>query len=138
MIKGFARLQSVNPGFDPSNLMTMHLQLPVTRYDKTQPQTEFRRQLLNRLNGLPGVQAAMISDLPLGGNFLDHRFVIDGRPPIPVGNEPTVQTLSVMGDYFGAMHIPIIAGRGLTEADRENQPLVTVVSEEFVRKYFAK
>jgi predicted permease len=136
-IKGFARLQSVNPGFDPTNLMTMHLQLPVTRYDKTPQQTEFRRQLLARLNGSPGAQAAMISDLPLGGNFLDHRFVIAGRPPIPVGNEPAVQTLSVMGDYFGVMRIPIVAGRGLTEMDREGQPLVAVVSEELVQKFFA-
>jgi putative ABC transport system permease protein len=137
MIKGFARLQSVNPGFDPANLITMHLQLPTARYDKTPPQTEFRRQLLGRLNALPGVQAAMISDLPLGGNFLDHRFVIDGRPPVPVGNEPAVQTLSVMGDYFGVMRIPIVAGRGLTEMDREGQPLVAVVSEELVRNFFA-
>jgi putative ABC transport system permease protein len=78
----------------------------------------------------------MVTDLPFGGNYLDHRFVIDGRPPVPVGNEPTVQTLSVMGDYFGVMEIPILAGRGLTESDRENQPLAAVVSEEFVRRFF--
>jgi putative ABC transport system permease protein len=136
MIKGFARLQSVSPGFNPSEVMTMHLQLPITRYDKIPQQTAFRRDLLSRLNGLPGVQAAMVTDLPFGGNYLDHRFVIDGRPPVPVGNEPTVQTLSVMGDYFGVMEIPILAGRGLTESDRENQPLAAVVSEEFVRRFF--
>ena len=136
MIKGFSRLQSVNPGFDPTNLLTMHLQLPITRYGKIPQQTAFRRELLARLNQLPGVQAAMVTDLPFGGNFLDHRFVIDGRPPIPLGNEPVVQTLSVMGDYFSVMQIPILAGRGLTDSDRENQPLVTVVSEEFVRRYF--
>jgi putative ABC transport system permease protein len=136
MIKGFARLQSVNPGFDPTNLMTMHLQLPITRYDKIPQQTGFRRELLARLNGLPSVQAAMVTDLPFGGNYLDHRFVIDGHPAIPVGNEPTVQTLSVMGDYFGVMQIPILAGRGLTEMDRENQPLVAVISEELVRRFF--
>ncbi len=136
MIKGFARLQSVNPGFNPSDLMTMHLQLPITRYDKIPQQTAFRRELLTRLNGLPGVQAAMVTDLPFGGNFLDHRFAVDGRPPVPVGNEPTVQTLSVMGDYFDVMQIPILAGRGLTDMDRENQPLVAVVSEELVRRFF--
>jgi len=136
MIKGFARLQSVNPGFNPRGLLTMHLQLPITRYDKIPQQTAFRRELLGRLNQLPGVQAAMVTDLPFGGNYLDHRFAIDGRPPVPVGNEPVVQTLSVMGDYFDAMQIPIVAGRGLTEMDRENQPLVAVVSEELVRRFF--
>ena len=135
MIKGFGRLQSVNPGFNPSDLMTMHLQLPIARYDKIPQQTAFRRELLTRLNGLPGVQAAMVTDLPFTGSFLDHRFVIDGHPPVPVGNESVVQTLSVMGDYFGVMQIPILAGRSLTKMDRENQPLVAVVSEEFVRRF---
>ncbi len=136
MIKGFARLQSVNPGFNPSGVMTMHLQLPISRYNKIPQQTTFRRELLARLNQLPGVQAAMITDLPFGENYLDHRFAIDGRPPVPIGDEPVVQTLSVMGDYFGVMQIPIVSGRGFTEMDRENQPLVAVVSEELVRRFF--
>ena len=136
MIKGFARLQSVNPGFNPHDLLTLHLQLPITRYDKIPQQTAFRRELLARLNQLPGMQAAMVTDLPFGGNYLDHRFAIDGRPPVPVGDEPVVQTLSVMGNYFDVMQIPIVAGRGLTESDRENQPLVAVVSEELVRRFF--
>jgi putative ABC transport system permease protein len=136
MIKGFARLQSVNPGFNPSGVMTMHLQLPISRYNKIPQQTGFRRDLLSRLNQLAGVQAAMITDLPFGDNYLDHRFAIDGRPPVPVGDEPVVQTLSVMGDYFGVMQVPIVSGRGLNDMDRENQPLVAVVSEELVRRFF--
>jgi putative ABC transport system permease protein len=136
MIKGFARLQSVNPGFNPSGVMTMHLQLPISRYNTIPQQTAFRRELLSRLNQSPGVQAAMITDLPFGENYLDHRFAIDGRPPVPVGDEPVVQTLLVMGDYFGVMQIPIVSGRSFTEMDRENQPLVAVVSEELVRRFF--
>jgi putative ABC transport system permease protein len=136
LMKGFARLQAVNPGFTAANLMTMHLQLPAGRYAEIRAQTEFRRQLLERLNVLPGVEAAMITDLPLAGNFLNHRLVIDGRPPVRVGDEPAVQTLSVMGDYFRVMQIPVVAGRGLTEQDRDGQPLVAVVSEEMVRKFF--
>ena len=136
MIKGFARLQSVNPGFNPSGVMTMHMQLPIARYNKIPQQTAFRRELLARVNQLPGVHAAMITDLPFGENYLDHRFAIDGRLPVPVGDEPVVQTLSVMGDYFGVMQIPIVSGRGFTEMDRENQPLVAVVSEELVRRFF--
>jgi putative ABC transport system permease protein len=136
LIKGFSRLRSVNPGFNPTNVMTMHLQLPPTRYAKIPPQTEFRRQVLARLNSLPGVEAAMVTDIPLSGNYVSHSFVIDGRPPVPVGAEPHVQTLSVMGDYFRVMQIPIRAGRGFTAMDREGQPLVAVVNEEMVRKFF--
>jgi predicted permease len=136
LIKGFSRLRSVNPGFNPTNVMTMHLQLPATRYAEIPRQTEFRRQVLARLNSLAGVEAAMVTDIPLGGNYVGHSFVIDGRPPIPVGAEPETQTLSVMGDYFRVMQIPIRAGRSFTAMDREGQPLVAVINEEMVRKFF--
>ena len=136
LIKGFARLRSVNPGFNPANVMTMHLQLPAARYAEIPRQTEFRRQVLARLNSLPGVDAAMVTDIPLGGNYVSHSFVIDGRSPVPVGAEPEVQTLSVMGDYFHVMQIPIRAGRGFTDMDREGQPLVAIVNEELARKFF--
>ncbi|MGB8473087.1 MAG: ABC transporter permease [Candidatus Acidiferrum sp.] len=136
LIKGFSRLRTVNPGFNPQNVMTVHLQLPVARYSKIPPQTQFRRQLLARLNSLPGVEAAMITDIPFGPDYLDHGVIIDGRPPVPVGAESDVQTLSVMGDYFRVMQIPVRAGRAFTDMDREGQPLVVLVNETFVKKFF--
>jgi putative ABC transport system permease protein len=136
LIKGFSRLRAVNPGFNPTNVITMHLQLPATRYAEIPSQTEFRRQVLARLNSLPGVDAAMVTDIPLGGNYVGHSFVIDGRPPVPMGAEPETQTLSVMGDYFRVMQITIRAGRSFTAMDREGQPLVAVVNEEMVREFF--
>lgn len=134
LIKGFLRLRSVNPGFNPANVITMYLQLPGTRYAQIPLQTNFRRELLARISALPGVQAAMISDLPLGGNFVDHRVAIDGQPAPRVGAEPEVQTLSVMGDYFGVMQIPLRAGRDFNAMDREEQPRVAIVNETFVRQ----
>lgn len=135
LIKGFQRLRSVNPVFNPSNVMTMYLQLPETRYPKIPSETHFRRELLARLNALPGVKAAMITDLPLAGNFVGHRFVMDGRPAPDPGTEPYVQTLSVMGDYFRVMEIPLVAGRDFQATDREGQQLVAVVNQEFVREF---
>ena len=136
LMKGFSRMQAVDPGFNPANVATIDLQLPKTRYEEIPKQTQYRRELLSRLNALPGMQAAMITDIPLGGAFLDHRFVIDGRPRVPVGEEPQIQTLSVMGNYFHLMEIPIRAGRDFTETDREGQPLVAIVNEAAVRKFF--
>jgi putative ABC transport system permease protein len=136
LIKGFSRLRSMNPGFNSANVMTMYLQLPKTRYGEIPKQTQFRRELLTRLNSLPGVQAAMVTDIPLGGNYVGHRFVIAGRPPVAVGGEPKVQTLSVMGDYFHVMQIPLRAGREFTPLDREGQPLAAIVNEEMVREFF--
>ena len=77
----------------------------------------------------------MITDIPLSGNYVSHRVVIDGRPTPAVGTEPEVQTLSVMGDYFRVMQIPIRAGRDFLATDREGQPLVAVVNEAFVSQY---
>jgi putative ABC transport system permease protein len=136
LIKGFSRLRSMNPGFHSENVLTMYLQLSTTRYREIPKQTQLRRELLARLNSLPGVQTAMVSDIPLGGNYVGHRFVIDGRPPVAVGAEPEVQTLSVMGDYFQVMQIPLRAGRDFTPLDREGQPLTAVVNEEMVREFF--
>jgi predicted permease len=136
LIKGFSRLRSMNPGFNSANVMTMYLQLSTTRYREIPKQTQFRRELLTRLNSLPGIQAAMVTDIPLGGNYVGHRFVIDRRPPVAVGGEPTVQTLSVMGDYFHVMQIPVRAGRDFTALDREGQPLVAIMNEEMVRQFF--
>jgi len=138
LIKGFSRLRSMNPGFNSANVMTMYLQLPATRYGDIPKQTQFRRELLTRLNFLPGVQAAMVTDIPLGGNYVDHSFVIDGRPPVAVGAEPEVQTLSVMGNYFQVMQIPLRAGRDFTALDREGQPLVAIVNEQMVREFFSR
>jgi len=134
-MKGFLHLRSVNPGFNAANVITMYLQLPATRYPEIPLETNFRRELLSRINALPGVEAAMISDLPLAGNFVGHRVVIDGRPTPAVGTEPEVQTPSVMGDYFRVMQIPIRAGRDFLPTDREGQPLVAIVNEAFVRQH---
>jgi putative ABC transport system permease protein len=77
----------------------------------------------------------MITDLPLAGNYVGHRLVIDGRPTPEPGTEPEVQTLSVMGDYFRVMKIPLVNGRDFLSTDREGQPMVATVNQEFVREF---
>ncbi len=86
---------------------------------------------------MPGVQAAMVSELPLSGDSLDHDFLIDGRPPIAPGDEPSLQTRSVLGDYFRTMQIPLRAGRDFESQDfAERAPLVGIANEALVRQYF--
>jgi putative ABC transport system permease protein len=128
----------VDPGFEAANVTTMFLDLPAARYAPIPRQTRFRRELLARINSLAGVEAAMITDIPLGGNYVGHRMVVDGRPPVPVGAEPEVQTLSVMGNYFRVMRIPVRAGRDFTPMDREGEPLVAIVNEEFVKEFLPR
>jgi putative ABC transport system permease protein len=137
LIKTFWKLRAVEPGFNPDHLLTMRVELPETRYQEVDKQTRFRTQTLAAINSLPGVQAAMISELPLSGDWLDHDFLIDGRPPIAPGDEPSLQTRSVLGDYFHTMQIPVRTGRDFGPQDlTDNAPLVGIANDTMVRQYF--
>ncbi len=133
--KAFWRLTSVAPGFD-LNVLTMRVELPEARYREVEKQTQFRTRLLDEMNHLPGVEAAMISEIPLGGQFIMHNFVIDGRAPQTVGTEPELYNRSVAGDYFKIMGIPLQRGRNLSATDGAGAPLVGVVNESMARQYF--
>ena len=137
LIKTFWKLRSVEPGFNPDHLITMRVELPETRYKDVPPQTRFRKQVLAGMNSLPGVQAAMVSELPLSGDSLNHDFLIENRPPIAPGDEPSVETRSVLGDYFKVMQIPLKQGRDFGPQDfDEKAPLVGIANEALVRQYF--
>jgi putative ABC transport system permease protein len=130
------RLHSVRPGFSTEGAVAARIDLPESRYAEIPAQTRFRERVLEGLNSIRGVSAAMVSEVPLSGEWLHHNFLIEGRPPIAVGDEPDLYSRSVMGDYFGVMGIPLKAGRDLRPSDREGAPLVGVVNESFVREYF--
>jgi len=130
------RLQSVQPGFQVDGLVAARIDLPATRYEKKETQSAFRRRLLESFSAEPGVRAALVSELPMSGDALDHDVLVDGAPPVAPGDEPSLYSRSVMGDYFGVMGIPLRAGRLLTDADREDAPLVGVVNEAMARRYF--
>jgi putative ABC transport system permease protein len=138
LIKTFWILRSVEPGFNPDHLLTMRVELPEARYKEVDKQTRFRRLALENINSLPGVQAALVSELPLSGDSLNHDFVIDGRPPLTPGDEPSLETRSVMGDYFHTMQIPMRLGRDFGPQDFvEKAPLVGIANDAMVRQYFA-
>jgi putative ABC transport system permease protein len=136
LIKSLWRLSTIDPGFNPQNLLTMRVELPEARYKEIPRQTQFRERALEAMNSLPGVQAAMISELPMSGDRLNHNFVIDGRPPISTGEEPDVETRTVAGNYFSTMGIPLLQGRDFGPQDRVDTPMVGLVNESFVREFF--
>jgi putative ABC transport system permease protein len=137
LIKSFWKLRAVEPGFKTDHLLTMRVELPETRYKEVDKQTRFRRQVLEAINSLPGVKAAMVSELPMSGDSLDHDFLIEGRQAIPPGDEPSLETRSVMGDYFDTMKISLRAGRVFGPQDfMDKAPLVGIANEAMVRQYF--
>jgi putative ABC transport system permease protein len=137
LVKTFWKLRNVEPGFNPDHLLTMRVELPEARYKEVDKQTRFRTQALAAVNSLPGIQGAMVSELPLSGDSLNHDFVIDGRPPMAPGDEPSLETRSIMGDYFHIMQIPLRKGRDFGPQDFDDKaPLVGIVNDAMVREYF--
>src|SRR5262249_61456701 len=124
LVKGFRILHSVRPGFNAEHVLTMRVELPESRYKEIPKQVEFRQALLDGLNSVPDMQAAMVSELPLSGDYLTHNFVIEGRPPLAPGEAPELNVRSVGGDYFRTMGIPLLAGRGLRQPGKLGTPLV--------------
>jgi putative ABC transport system permease protein len=137
MMKSFWRLQHVELGFNPENLLTMDLSLPQTRYAERGQAALFQQRLVERIAALPGVaSAASVSILPLsGGNSCDG-MTIEGRPPANASDIPCVEVRASSPDYFRTMGIPLRRGRALNEHDTSDAPAVVVVNESLARRFF--
>jgi putative ABC transport system permease protein len=137
LIKSFMRLSEVNPGFDPENVLTMMVSLPRAKYKGPDTQAAFFRQALERIKGLPGVDAVgAINDLPMGGDRDSTNFSIEGSPLPPAGQQPITEWRIVNPDYFKAMRVPLLSGRAFTEADTTGAPPVIVINDSFRRRFF--
>jgi putative ABC transport system permease protein len=137
LIKSFANLRSTNPGFDPSRVVTTGVVLPRAKYSEAPRQQQFFDQLRQKLRGLPGVETVGGAfPLAFSGNDSSSSFWIDGRPDPGHGNHPDASNLTIIGDYFRAMRIPLLAGRTFEERDKDGAPPVVIVNEAFARKFF--
>jgi putative ABC transport system permease protein len=137
LVKSFVGLRSVNPGFDPSNVLTMRIDLARARYTKPEQAAAFFDQLRRRVAGLPGVEAAgMISELPLSGQPNDMYFSVAGRPPAAGDAKVTADYRRVNHDYFRALRIPMLRGRGFTEQEVTGDAKVIVINETLAREFF--
>ncbi len=135
LIKSFWHLRSVQPGFNPEQLVTMRITLPDKRYKEIPKQAQYRQAMLAEVNAVPNVQAALVSELPLSGDSLNHDFTREGWT-LSQGEEPSVETRSIEGDYFQVMQIPLRAGREFTPHDDASAPLVGIANEALVKRYF--
>ncbi|HKQ79008.1 MAG TPA: ABC transporter permease [Blastocatellia bacterium] len=136
MLRSFARLQNVNPGYNAENVLTVGMSIPAARYKEGAQVVAFYERLLDQVSTMPGAQSAGLVDaLPLaGGNYLS--FVIEGRTLQPTDNEPDAEHRVVSPGYFKAMGIQLIRGRMLSEQDHAQSPFATVISETMARRYW--
>jgi len=134
LTRSFAKLLNVNPGVDPTNVVTGWINLPANRYPDEDRQRLAMNDILHRVQAIPGVtSAAITSALPLGGNFqLKQTFEDHLRAK---GQEPLVQFQLISPDYFRTMGMRVLAGRGVEESDGRAQHVVWI-DEVIARKYF--
>jgi putative ABC transport system permease protein len=139
LVRTFARLQQVDLGFDPRNVLTAQLVLPGAKYTSEERMMSFFDALRERLTATPGVRTvALSSDVPLGGGYNYLSFQVIGQPAPRTGeNLPDAVPTAATGEYFAALRIPLQSGRLFTQADGPNAPRVAVVNQELVKKAFA-
>ncbi len=137
LIKSFARLQHVDPGFQPEQVLTLELSLPETEYPEPFQRAAFFTELLELIASIPGVEAAgAVSSLPLASGLGDRGFRIEGRPD-PGPDEVQVLDFSrISPDYFSAMGIQLVAGREFSSGDSDTAPLVAIVNRKAAEQYW--
>jgi predicted permease len=136
LLASFARLQQVEPGFEPEGIFSAQLVLPPQRYDR-EKLVAFYEQLYQRLATLPGTTSAALTDrVPLTGGQTPAPVAVVGRPLPPMSERPNANRHLVSPRYFATLGIPIRAGRDFDERDSARVPHVVIVNETFARRHF--
>jgi putative ABC transport system permease protein len=137
LLSSFQRLQQVDPGFRTRDLLKLDLELPETRYPTPERTEALLEAALERIEALPGViRAAATTNLPFSDGGSTMPLVTEGSSYASIQDLPFASYTVVMGDYFSAMGIPLLAGRGLSPHDTEGSEPVVVVSQQLAKQYF--
>lgn len=135
LIRSFGKLQSVEPGFNPRNLLTTQLQLPESRYPHSVQATQFYRDLVERVRRLPGVQAVAASNNAPFMNGSGIPLLTPDKTYASLNELQSVQFHGVLGDYFAAQGLRLTQGRVFTDADRAGSEPVVILNEEAVKRF---
>jgi len=139
LIKSFANLRATDPGFDPTQVVTADFVLPRGKYADPEKQRQFFERFLPQLSALPGVESfGGASPLPFSDNDSANTFWIAGRPDPGLGNHPDASNLTIAGEYFRTMRIPLLAGRFFDRRDTKDAPPVVIVNDALAQKFFPK
>jgi predicted permease len=139
LIRSFARLQNVGPGFNPKNVLTFELALTGRRYNDREIVLSTYRQLWSRLDEIPGVVSCGGTNAPpLSQSFAWTPITVEGRIPLPGEKFLNADARVVGGDYFSAMQIPLLRGRFFNEDDADRKAPVTIVDEYMADQLWPK
>lgn len=136
LLRSLEKIRNSSPGFLTTRVLTTRVSIGAADYSEAQAKA-FQDQLLDRVRSLPGVEAAAFARItPLGYiSYSSTPIVVDGYQPRP-GEPPSVDYNEVSPDYFATLGIPLVTGREFTRADDENAPLVAVVNQTMVGRYW--
>jgi len=136
LIRSLSVLRHVNPGFDPSRLLTLEVAIPSTKFSEPMQQVRYFDRVLDQVRGLPGVQSAgLIDSLPLSGG--SHQPVsVEGRPVVPMADQPEVDVRLISPGYISAMHIALLSGRDIDPSDVQGRPGAVLISQSFAKLFW--
>jgi predicted permease len=136
LVETLLRLQRVQPGFNPSHVMTARIALPEAVYPTPETTAAFYRNLLDRFSRLPGVDSASAAWwVPLSGSEIEFSFDVQERP-LPKAEQPIAQVNVISNDYFKTMRVPLLRGRQFTTRDDQHGKAVMIVTESFAKQFF--
>jgi putative ABC transport system permease protein len=137
MIRSFQKLNAVNPGFDSHGVVTMTAMVSRMKFPLPAEQVSFFERVLQRVRTLPGVESAGVADdIPLDNGGSHQPIAISGRPTLPASEQPEVDVRIISTSYMAALHIPILRGRDIGEADIAGRPKVVLISESMARQFW--
>jgi putative ABC transport system permease protein len=136
LLRSFAKVTSVDPGFRPEGVLAFRVALPPSSYPQPHNRVAFYDALLSKLDALPQVTSAgMVQSFPMRGSYF-LSVAIQGRPPAEPGKELDANHRVASPGYFATLGIPLLRGRAFTDRDSEKAPQVAVIDEAFARRHF--
>lgn len=137
LIRAFARVSSIDPGFRSEGVLAMEIALSRSAYARAERAAAFFDDSLERLSALPGVhQAAAVEYLPMSGLDSSTGFYIDGRAVPDRADEQRTHFRSISSRYFSALGIPVVSGRAFSDRDGALAPRVAIINETMARRYW--
>jgi putative ABC transport system permease protein len=137
LIRSLVRLQSTNPGFDSSNVLTIRIDLPNQKYATPESRSNFWEQFQSRVGALPGVESVgLVSELPLSGQPNDMPYTVEGRPADAANQGFDDDFRRVSQDYFRTLRIPFLRGRNFTPQEVRDGAKVLVISQSLATQTF--
>jgi putative ABC transport system permease protein len=137
LIRSFSKLLAVDPGFRPERVITFSIAAPDTKYRQYAERRALVSNLIDRMKRLPGSQgAAVVTGLPLSNMMMRTWAHIEGTPQESPAERKVTDVSMVTPGYFATMGIPLVSGRDFSDRDGSGAPVVAIVNQEFVKRYF--